>query len=83
MIVYVVVPHGTKLWQVTNLLIDKLKKDKLLHSIVPIQSTNKGLLTKKSEWIHEYIEEVSQSNNAALEAWLYRAKIDTKINQKK
>ena len=62
---------------------DRLKKEKLLQEIEHIQSTNKELLTKKSEWIHEDIDELAQLDNEALEAWLYGAKIVTKINQKK
>ena len=63
--------------------IDKLKREKLLQEIVYIQSSNKELLIKKSDWIHEDIEELNKMDIAALEAWLYGAKIITKINQRK
>ena len=62
---------------------DRLKKEKLIKEIIHIQSTNKQLLIKKSEWIHEAIEELAKLDVAALEAWLYGAQIITKINQKK
>lgn len=62
--------------------IDQLKKEKLLQEIAYIQSSNQELLTKRSEWIHEDIEELSKLDNTALEAWIYGAKIMTKINKK-
>ena len=61
---------------------DRLKKEKLLKEIEHIQSTNKELITKKTEWIHEDIEELSTLDNSALEAWLYGANIVSKINKK-
>ena len=55
----------------------------MIQEIRHIQSTNIELLTKKSDWIHEDIEELSKLDITALEAWLYGAKIIIKINQKK
>ena len=40
-------------------------------------------MIKKSDWIHEDIEELNKMDIAALESWLYGAKIITKINQRK
>ena len=68
---------------VTKTDMDRLKKEKLLKEIEHIQSTNKELLTKKTEWIHEDIEELAKLDNSALEAWLYGANVVSKINKKK
>lgn len=58
----------------------KIKEEWMLHEIVHIiQQLNQELLSKNSDRMHEDIVELG----TAWDAWLYGAKIITKINQKK
>ena len=63
--------------------IESIKKERILQEIKRIQHSNKEVLQKESNWIHEDIKELEKLDSLALDSWLYGAKIISKINQKK
>ena len=70
--------HGT-----TSNEINIIKKGKMLEEIAHIQATNRELLLRDIEWLHEDIETLKEYDNNALQSWVYGANIVAKINQRK
>jgi hypothetical protein len=70
--------HGTNNNE-ANIII----KERMLEEIRHIQASNRELLLRDIEWLHEDMQTIDKYDNKALETWIYGAKIVARINQRK
>ena len=55
----------------------------MLEEIRHIQVSNRELLLRDIEWLHEDMANIDKYDNRALESWIFGAKRVAKINQRK